>query len=397
MQIQKQISRSMVAAVGVTMVVFLASGLQGCTPSADEEAAVKGIVVEISTVARGSLERVIKLSGDVVAGQSVRLFGMLPDRLTRVLVDVGDQVRQGQVLARIRDESVQAGVDQMEANLRAIQATLANLRVEYARTQRLHEAGAVSNQTLEGVRTQLEATEAQEEQLQAGLSAALAGSENATITAPFAGVIAERYLEAGDLASPGFPVFRIVNMSTVRIETEISQERLGQVTLGIPARVMVSSWPGDVFNGEVIKMAPVLDPMTRMTKIEIEIDNEDGRLKAGMFAGIELIVRTVDDVIVVPIDALIDEFRYVTNAPLISSGNLAGVTDLSMAQVYIADGETARLRDVRVGVISEKSAQIIEGLEVGERVITTGKYQISNGALIRFGNTGNRTAEGGDR
>ncbi|MFC1545759.1 efflux RND transporter periplasmic adaptor subunit, partial [Gemmatimonadota bacterium] len=368
MQAQKMTLKSTTAILAAFMMVFIMTGLQGCAPGGNEETEVMGIVVQTADVTTGFLERTIKLSGDVIAGQSVRLFGQIPDRLTSVLVDVGDRVRQGQVLARIRDESVQAGVNQMEANLRAIQATLANLRVEYARTQRLHEAGAVANQTLEGIRTQLEATEAQEEQLQAGLTGALASSQNAIITAPFDGVIGERNLEAGDLAGPGFPVFRIVNMSTVRVVAEVSQERLGQIELGLPARVRVSSWPGEVFEGDVIRIAPVLDPLTRMTRIEVGLDNEDGRLKAGMFAEVELVVTTVDDAVVVPIDALIDEFRYVTNAPLISAGNQAGVSDLSKAQVFVADGNTAVLRDVRVGVIGEEQAQITEGISVGELV-----------------------------
>jgi len=359
------IMRKLGASLIATTALFIMIGLPGCAPPADDEVAVQGVVVETMEATVGSLERTIKLSGDVIAGRSVRLFGQIPDRLTSVLVDVGDRVRQGQVLARIRDESVQAGVAQIEANLRAVQATLANLRIEYERTRRLHEAGAVANQTLEGLQAQLEAAEAQEEQLQAGLTGALASSQNATITAPFDGVIGERNLEAGDLAGPGFPVFRIVNMSTVKVVAEISQERLGQILLGIPARVRVSSWPGEVFEGVIINIAPVLNPLTRMTRIEIGLENEDGRLKAGMFAEVELIVATVNEVVVVPIDALIDEFRYVTNAPLISAGgNQAGVSDLSMAQVYIADGNTARLRDVRVGVIGEDMAQITEGISV---------------------------------
>ncbi len=402
MQEQRREASSIMRMSGVSLIattaLIIMSGLPGCAPPADDEAAVQGVVVEIMDATVGSLERTIQLSGDVIAGRSVRLFGQIPDRLTSVLVDVGDRVREGQVLARIRDESVQAGVDQMEANLRAVQATLANLRIEYERTRRLHEAGAVANQTLEGMKTQLEATEAQEEQLQAGLNGALASSQNATITAPFDGVIGERNLEAGDLAGPGFPVFRIVNMRTVRVVAEISQERLGQIQLGIPARVRVSSWPGDVFEGEIINIAPILDPLTRMTRIEVGLDNENGRLKAGMFAEVELVVATVDEVVVIPIDALIDEFRYVTNAPLISAGgNQSGVSDLTMAQVYIADGNTARLRDVRVGVIGEDMAQITEGITVGEQVITTGKYQISNGAPIRFRNDDSGMGEGGNR
>ena len=85
------------------------------------------------------------------------------------------------------------------------------------------------------------------------------------------------------------------------------------------------------------------------------------------------------------------------NAPLISSGNQAGVTDLSRAQVYVADGNTAHLREVRVGVIGEEIAQITEGLTDGEQVITTGKYQISDGATIRIGLQGNGMDEGGER
>ena len=397
MQAQKMTLRSTAAILTAATVVFIMTGLQGCTPAGDDETEVRGVVVETVDVTMGFIERTIQLSGDVIAGRSVRLFGQIPDRLTSVLVDVGDRVRQGQVLARIRDEGVQAGVDQMEANLRAVQVTLANLRVEYARAQRLHEAGAVANQALEGLQTQLEAAVAQEEQLQAGLVAALASSQNATITAPFDGVVGERNLEAGDLAGPGFPVFRIVNMSTVRVVAEISQERLGQVQLGMLARVTVSSWPGDVFEGDIINIAPVLDPLTRMTRIEVGLDNEDGRLKAGMFVEVELVVTTVEDAVVVPIDALIDEFRYVTNAPLISAGSQSGMSDLTMAQVYIADGNTARLREVRVGVIGEASVQITEGISVGEQVITTGKYQVSNGVPIRIRNSDSKTEEGGDR
>lgn len=397
MQEKTKVLRSTTAVLALSLAVIIVTGLQGCAPPGDDDAAIEGVVVETVTAITGSLEQTIQLYGDVVAGRSVRLFGQIPDRLTRVLVDVGDEVRRGQVLARIRDASVQAGVDQMEANLRAVQVTLANLRTEYERTQRLHEAGAVANQTLEGLRAQVETAEAQEEQLQAALTAALASSQNATITAPFDGVIGERYLETGDLAGPGFPVFRIVNMSTVRVETEISQERLGQVQLGMSARVTVSTWPGVVFEGEIIKIAPVLDPMTRMTKIEVGLDNEDGRLKAGMFAEVQLVVASVEDAVVVPIDALLNEFRYVTNALLLAAGNTADADDLAAAQLYVADGDTARLRPVRVGVIGKEMAQIIEGLSAGENVITVGKYQVGDGAPIRARTLDRDMEEGGER
>jgi len=397
MQILTNISRKPSTMLMLAVAAVTAIGLQGCAPGGREDAAAEAVAVEIVLATTGSLEQTIRLSGDILAGRSVRLFSQIPDRLTEVVVDVGDPVRKGQILARIRDEGVRAGVDQIEANLRAAQVTLANLRDEYVRTQRLFEAGAVSSQTLEGLKTQLEATEAQEEQLQAALSAARASFQNAAIAAPFDGVIAERYLEAGDLAGPGFPVFRIVNMNTVRVATEISQERLGQVQIGMPGRVTVSSYPGEIFVGEVINIAPVLDPMTRMTKIEVGLDNRDGRLKAGMFAEVHLVAASVEEGVLIPIDALLEEFRYITNAPPLSSGAVEADASLAEAEVYVAESNTAQLRKVRIGVVGEEMVQIVQGLEAGEAVITVGKYKLSDGAAIRFRYSEREEEKGGER
>ncbi len=365
------------AATGVLLM-----SLHSCAPDGSEDAVEEAIAVEVIRAVRGNLEQTIWLSGDILAGRSVRLFGQIPDRLTDVLVDVGDHVQRGQTLARIRDDGVQAGVEQIEANLRAAQVTLANLRDEYARSQRLRDAGAVSNQTLESVRTQFETTRAQEEQMQAALAAARASFQNTVITAPFTGVVAERYLEAGDMAGPGFPVFRLVNMRPVKVSTEISQERLGLVSPGMTARVTVSSYPGQVFEGEVVSIAPVLDPMTRMTRIEIQLENRDERLKAGMFTEIRLVVSAVEAGILVPIDALRDEYRYVTSSGQPSSG-ASGSDDSSMeAEVFVAEADRAILRLVKVGVIGEEMVEILEGLNVDEAVITVGKYQVTDGASI---------------
>jgi len=379
--------------LALTATGVLLMGLHSCAPGGNEDAVEEAIAVNVARAVRGDLDQTIRLSGDVLAGRSVRLFGQIPDRLTDVLVDVGDQVQRGQTLARIRDDGVQAGVEQFEANLRAAQVTLANLQDEYARSQRLHDAGAVSNQTLESVRTQLEATRAQQEQLQAALAAARASLQNAVITAPFSGVVAERYLEAGDMAGPGFPVFRLVNMQTVKVSTEISQERLGLVNPGMPARVTVSSYPGQIFVGEIVSIAPVLDPMTRMTRIEIQLENRDGRLKAGMFAEIRLVISAVVAGILVPIDGLRDEYRYVISSGQPSSGAY-GSTDSSVeAEVFVAVAGRAVLRLVKIGVVGEEMVEIREGLNVGEAVITVGKYQVTAGASVIIRNPDPREEE----
>jgi RND family efflux transporter MFP subunit len=391
------------AAAGPTVALLLpimlvfTTGLAGCAPQSggDEEAAA-ATVVEAATARRGPIEATIRQTGDVLAGNSVRLFGQLPDRLVEVTVDVGSNVRRGQVLARIRDEGVRAGVEQIEANLRAAESSLANLTDELARTRSLHAVGAVSNQALEALETQHSSARALVEQLQAALDQAQASYQNALISAPFSGVIAERYLESGDMAGPGIPVFRLVNMDRVKVKTEVSQESLGRIGLDMAARVTVSSYPGEVFHGIVINIAPVLDPMTRLTTVEIGIDNSDGRLKAGMFAEVILVVQSLDDALLIPIDALMEEYRYISPSSRMRSdgtGRTAGIE----AALYVVEGGTAVLKEIRIGLVGSRSVQVLDGLDPGSWVVTVGKYRLSDGDPVEIREPGSGAPDGGGR
>jgi RND family efflux transporter MFP subunit len=385
------------AALLIPALLGFASGLAGCTPQSDgDEEALTATVVETATAHRGAIEATIRQTGDVLAGNSVRLFGQIPDRLIEVSVDVGSRVQRGQVLARIRDEGVRAGVEQIEANLRAAESSLANLTDELARSRSLHAVGAVSNQALEALETQHRSGQALVEQLRAALDQAQASFQNAVISAPFSGVIAERFLEAGDMAGPGFPVFRLVNMQMVKVRTEVSQESLGQVGLDMPARVTVSSYPGEVFHGDVINIAPVLDPMTRLTTVEIGIDNSDGRLKAGMFAEVTLVVQSLDDALLIPIDALLEEYRYISLSRHMQSEGMSEPAGIEAA-LYVVEGNTAVLKQIRIGLVGTRSAQVLSGLNPGSRVVTVGKYRLSEGDLVEIRQPGGDAPAGGER
>ncbi len=355
--------------------------LGGCGAGGDDEA-VAGVAVETAAVVTGAIEQTFELTGDVEAANSVRLFGQIPDRLVEVRVDVGDVVRAGQVLARIRDDAPQAGVEQIEANLRAARVNLASLQDELERSRRLNAAGAMANQTLESLQTRTQGAQSQVEQLEAALNQARASLNNAVITAPFDGVIAERYLEAGDMAGPGIPAFRLVSTSRVKIETEVSQERRGQVRIGMPARVRVSAWPGEVFAGQVTSVAPVLDPMTRMSAIEIAVANRAGRLRPGMFAEVTMVVTEADEALLLPLDGVLDEYRYVAYGAGAQRDQDGGIE----ARVFVVVDGTANLREVRLGIIGTESVQVLEGLVPGEQVVTVGKYQLVDGAAVRVQN-----------
>jgi RND family efflux transporter MFP subunit len=179
----------------------------------------------------------------------------------------------------------------------------------------------------------------------------------------------------------------------VKVATEVSQDRLGQVRLGMPARVRVSAWPGVVFAGEVTRIAPVLDPMTRMTALEIAVPNREGRLKPGMFAEVTMVVKQAEETLLVPLDGVLNEYRFVAygaGAQRDSEGGMA-------AEVFVVSSDTARLRSVRLGIISTETVQILEGLVPGDQVVTVGKYQLVDGAAVRVLNGDRAKQPGGAR
>ena len=351
--------------------------LAACSPEAGTETGVNTTVVESTEVRLGAVEQTLSLSGDVAAGRSVRIFSQVPDRLTEVRVDVGTRVESGQVLARVRDETLRAGLDQIEANLRAARTNLANLQDELARTRNLHEAGSVSTQALEGLETRVKGAQAQVEQLEAAREQARATLANATITAPFEGVVAERYLEAGDVAGPGVPVFRLVDMREVKILTHIPQERLGRVKQGLPVRVRISSFPGEVFHGEVVRVAPVLDQMTRMASTEIRVPNPGERLKPGMFADVAIVEAAQDEAVLVPLDAVMETYRFVAGA----QGSSAIPTE---AVVFKVVGDHVVRLTLPVGLVGADVLQVTEGLSRGDSVVTVGKEQLTDGTRVRI-------------
>ncbi|MFC1544448.1 efflux RND transporter periplasmic adaptor subunit, partial [Gemmatimonadota bacterium] len=250
----------------------------------------------------------------------------------------------------------------------------------------LYQAGALSSQVLEGVQTRTEAAQAQVEQLEAALTQSQAALQNTEITAPFDGIIAARYLEAGDMVGPGLPVFRIVDMRKVKVVGDVSQERLGRLRVGLPARVRVSSYPGEVFEGTVSNISPVLDPLTRLATLEVEVPNAEERLRPGMFSEMEIVLSSLPDALLLPIDALIDEYRYLAResfTPSPDGSAIAGSGAESEASVFVVENGHARARHVRIGLMSADQVQIAEGLQPGEVVVTAGRYRLSDGDPVR--------------
>ncbi|MDZ7263503.1 MAG: efflux RND transporter periplasmic adaptor subunit [candidate division KSB1 bacterium] len=349
--------------------------VSGCNRSASKakEAEVK-IPVEVMTVKLGEVVQSLSYSGDIRAEQEVKVFSKIPDRIERFYVDAGDEVKRGAPIAKVVATTIEQGVRQAEAGLAAARAQEANLRVEFERAQRLTNENAMSPQQFDAIKTQYEAVKAQVEQAEAAVKSAHTQLAEATITAPISGVIGVRYFEAGDMASPAMPLVTVVQMDRVKITFNAAEEDLGKLALGQAARVTVKSYADRSFEGKVIKISPVLDPLTRMAEVEVLIDNPQRLLKPGMYAQVDVITGILKDVLVVP------RFAVIENTTL---ERIEGQDQVvKNYYVFVVDSNKAHQKKLDVRYANHKSLAVNSGIAVGNKLVIAGQNNLRDGVAV---------------
>lgn len=350
---------------------FLTSCNQGDTK--DSQIEIK-IPVETMTVRLGNLAQTLSYYGDIKAEFEVKVFSKIPDRIEKFFVDAGDNVANGAPLARIAATTIEQAVRQAEAGLAAAKAQEANLHAEYERFALLYRDLSVSKQQYDAIATQYEAAKAQVEQAEAALTSAKSLLRDATITAPIAGIIGKRYCEAGDMATPALPLVSVCQMDRVKMTFEATEKDLARLQIGQKTVVQVSTYPDRTFEGEVVKISPVLDPLTRLAEVEVLLDNPEHKLKPGMYAHAEVTTGTIENVIVVPRHAVIE------NTSLERIGGDDQV--VKNYYVFVVDSNKAVQRKLEVIYLNHEYLAISSGLQIGEKLVTVGQNNLREGTPV---------------
>ncbi|NUM77592.1 efflux RND transporter periplasmic adaptor subunit [candidate division KSB1 bacterium] len=339
--------------------------LTGCDQkdSTDSQVETK-IPVETVTVGLGNLAQTLSYYGDIKAEFEVKVFSKIPDRIERFFVDAGDRVAKGAPVARIAATTIEQAVRQAEAALTAAKAQESNLRAEYDRFSLLYDA----------IATQYEAAKAQVEQAEAALTSAKSQWHDATITAPIAGIIGKRYCETGDMAAPALPLVSVCQMDRVKMTFEATEKDLARLEIGQKTVVQVSTYPDHTFEGKVVKISPVLDPLTRLAEVEVLLDNPEHKLKPGMYAHAEVTTGVIENVIVVPRHAVIE------NTSLERIGGEDQVVKHYF--VFVVNSDKALQRKLEVIYLNHEYLAISSGLKIGEQLVTVGQNNLREGTPV---------------
>jgi multidrug efflux pump subunit AcrA (membrane-fusion protein) len=183
------------------------------------------------------------------------------------------------------------------------------------------------------------------------------------VTAPVSGQVGKVYVEPGQSVAPGVPVALVARYSErVRVRATVSDQDLRFIRPGARGDVSVVAFPDTTFTGTVARVTPVLDQMSRTATVELTVDNRGRHLIPGVACAVQLTLEQRDSVVALPLTALF------TNG---------------LSRIAVLDGNKARFREVRLGLVGDRAAEVVTGIEPGERVITTGKERVRDGDEVK--------------
>lgn len=321
-----------------------------------------------------SFEKVFNFTADAVAFKTVDIYSRVQNRiLKKLLADVGDRVKEGQLLAVLDDEyakityqSALAGVMQAEASLEQAQITAKNAEDNYLRIKELYEKKVVSKQAFDNAK-------AQYEQAMAGLKLAEEKLKSAKISlseanlllsyhrifSPIDGVVVKKFIDEGTMVSGNTPILRLVQDNPIKVQGSLPQEALAYIKVGDEIEIYTDVYTNKAFRGKIRVISPIIDPSTRTFSIEAWIDNADYLIKVGMFLRARLSAGT-RKALAIPIECV-----------------------TSLNQVFVLSDGTVFERKLTLGETQNNYVEVLAGLKEGDIVVFQPTAWLKNGMKVK--------------
>ncbi|MFI3328428.1 MAG: efflux RND transporter periplasmic adaptor subunit [Rikenellaceae bacterium] len=336
--------REIFAALALT--VFSACGLVGSKSQEVADEGPKAVLTRSAKVVAGNVDQTEELTSEIIAFKENYIIPAASGvRISTILVDVGDNVKEGQVVATL---------DPTLYNQQMI--SVENLRSDYERLLPVYEAGGISRQTLDQAKVALD--------VQSEIAANL--KKNIELLSPISGVVTARSAEAGDLFT-NQAILHISQIDKVKVLAEISEMHFPSVKVGMSVDIRLDIYPDQVFKGRVSLIHPALDAATRTFTAEVTVPNASLKLRPGMYGRSTFNMGTKRG-IMVPDVAVQKQFGSAENF------------------VYVVEDEMAIRRRVEVGRKVGSQVDILSGVAVGEEVLVTAFSRLSDGAYVEIKN-----------
>ena len=328
--------------------------IAGCARKDETTKVESPIGVTTATVVNQSVVERLNFSGTVEAGQTIPLSFEMTGTVQSVLVEAGDAVSKGQLLATIDKTDARNMYEMTLAKQKQAQDA-------YDRLKTVYEKGSLPEVKWIEMQTNLE-------QANSSLKIAENNLKKCELKSPVSGIVGRRNVEPGmsALSITGAPI-EIVDLKMVNIKISIPEKEIGKLKKGAEATFTVGALGGKEFNGEVTNISPVADRLSRTYEAKIQVNNRGGELKPGMVCDVRIDIADNQKRLLVP-------YLCVTR------------DNENQQYVYLIDkkANTAQKRIVTTGNYYDKFLEITSGLNEGDLVVKNGKDKLTNNCLISF-------------
>ena len=331
---------------------FLASGLAlACATSMAQEAK-EAVAVEAAKVVAAPLSEQVTAIGTLLSDEAVTVSSEIPGRLKEIHFQEGQPVEKGAPLFTLDDSVYRAQLADAEAKLKLAEQTHQRasqlFKNKYATAQAVDEATsslAVNTATVDLARVQL---------------------DKARIVAPFSGIVGLRHVSAGEYITSGQALVNLEAIDPVKADFRVPERFLPAIRVGQSIRIKVDAYPEDVFEGKVYAIDPRLDVAGRSLLVRALVPNKDQRLRPGLFARVTVLLHLKEDALSVPEQAIVPQ------------GDAQYVFKIVNGKVMLTKVVTGTRREGRV--------EIVDGLSVGDEVVTAGQLKIRDGSTVSIVN-----------
>ncbi len=290
----------------------------------------------------------LSLVGSLEANEVVEIKSEIDGAIEAIRFEEGQPVNKGQLLIQIDGSKLRAMLAQAQANLSLAETT----RERY---KGLIEAGGVSRQEFDEAMSKYESSRAAVALVQEQL-------RDASIEAPFDGIVGARQLSVGQFVTPGTALTWLIDPDPIKVEFRVPERYVGQVKADQLVEVRVDPFPDASFRGKVYFVDPQIDPGTRTALVKAIVPNPDGQLRRGMFASVALTVGQHDGAVVIAETAIVHNDQSTS--------------------VYVIENGQAQPRPVQLGARLPGHVEVVEGLAPGEMVVTEGIQKLRPGAQV---------------
>ena len=375
------------------------AGKRADAPAKDDRLQVRAVAVKV-----GELRRNIESVGSLFALEEVTVSSEVEGKVDEVLVDVGDRVERGQPLVNVSTIELKLAVDQQRAlyqqararlglngepddiknvleaaEVKKAAADLKEAEEVYKRSELLLQKLLLPRQEFDQIEARLNSSKAaydlavqsvqnlraQLPQYRASFELAEKKLRDAVIRAPFKGQVKERVVSPGQYLKVQTPVTVIVSMDPLRVRLKIPETMAGWIQVGDRLQVSVDAYPDKKFSGKLTRINPSVDPQNRTFEVEALLENSEGLLKPGFFVKASVPSGKVDKVMTVPQEAL--QYSY------------------GVYKVCLIQDDVLKEKEVKVGEVSEDSAEITSGVKAGDMIAVPVKGQaLKDGAKIQI-------------